>query len=85
MTMCTDWDYVNVRDFEYLNDMWEQEVKLIKPMYLHDEVSDLGEKLMQELRVPIAVDPLDSNQSKFFKLVYQNPSRNSNQQFIDPE
>jgi len=84
-TMLTDWDYVNVRDFEYLNDMWEQEVKLIKPMYLHDEVSDLGEKLMQELRVPIAVDPLDSNQSKFFKLVYQNPSRNSNQQFIDPE
>ena len=84
-TMLTDWDYVNVRDFEYLNDMWEQEVKFIKPMYLHDEVSDLGEKLMQELRVPIAVDPLDPNQSKFFKLVYQNPSRNSNQQFIDPE
>jgi len=84
-TMLTDWDYVNVRDFEYLNDMWEQDVSHIKPMYLHDEVSDLGEKLMQELRVPIAVDPLDSNQSKFFKLVYQNPSRNSNQQFIDPE
>ena len=84
-TMLTDWDYVNVRDFEYLNDMWEQDVSHIKPMYLHDEVSDLGEKLMQELRVPIAVDPLDPNQSKFFKLVYQNPSRNSNQQFIDPE
>jgi hypothetical protein len=83
--MLTDWDYVNVRDFEYLNDMWEQDVSHIKPMYLHDEVSDLGEKLMQELRVPIAVDPLDPNQSKFFKLVYQNPSRNSNQQFIDPE
>lgn len=84
-TMLTDWDYVNVRDFEYLNNMWEQDVSHIKPMYLHDEVSDLGEKLMQELRVPIAVDPLDPNQSKFFKLVYQNPSRNSNQQFIDPE
>jgi len=66
--------------------MWEQEVKFIKPMYLHDEVSDLGEKLMQELQVPIAENPLDAQQSKFFKTVYQNPSRNPNQQFvIDPE
>ena len=84
-TMCSDWDYVNVRDFEYLNSMWEQEVKHIKFLYLNDEVNDLGEKLIQELRVPIATDPLDPDQSKFFKLVYQNPSRNSNQQFIDPE
>lgn len=84
-TMCSDWDYVNVRDFEYLNSMWEQEVKHIKSLYLNDEVNDLGEKLIQELRVPIATDPLDPDQSKFFKLVYQNPSRNSNQQFIDPE
>ena len=22
MTMLTDWDYVNVRDFEYLNELW---------------------------------------------------------------
>jgi len=85
-TMCSDWDYVQVRDFEYLNDMWEQDVSHIKSIYLHDEVSDIGEKIKQELDIPIALDPLDAEQSVFFKTVYQNPSRNPQQQFvIDPE
>lgn len=26
MTNLTDWDYVNVRDFDYLNELWEKEV-----------------------------------------------------------
>ena len=85
-TMCSDWDYVQVRDFEYLNEMWKQDVSHIKPIYLHDEVSDIGEKIKQELDIPIALNPLDAEQSKFFKTVYQNPSRNPQQQFvIDPE
>lgn len=85
-TMCTDWDYVNVRDFEYLNKMWNEEVSHIKPVYLHDEVSDTGEKLIHELDIPVATDPLDEKQSAFFKKVYQNPSRSSREQFvIDPE
>ena len=47
---------------------------------------ELGEKLKQELDIPIALEPLDAEQSKFFKTVYQNPSRNPQQQFvIDPE
>ena len=25
LTMCTDWDIVNTRDFEYLNEMWKKE------------------------------------------------------------
>ena len=84
-TMVTDWDYVNVRDFEYLNDLWNNEYSKITEEMLPYEIMGLGETLKHELRVPIATDPLDEDQSKFFKLVYQNPSRNSNQQFIDPE
>ena len=84
-TMCTDWDYVNVRDFEYLNDFYNTEIAPISEEELPEKIQDMGEILKQELRVPIATDPLDKDQSKFFKLVYQNPSRNSNQQFIDPE
>ena len=84
-TMCTDWDYVNVRDFEYLNDFYNTEIAPISEEELPEKIQDIGEILKQELRVPIATDPLDKDQSKFFKLVYQNPSRNSNQQFIDPE
>jgi hypothetical protein len=33
--------------------------------------------------IPIAEQPLDANQSKFFKSVYQNPSRTDNQRFIE--
>ena len=85
-TMCTDWDYVNVRDFEYLNDIWKKNYSEIAEDKLAYEIMGLGETLKHELGVPIATDPLDAEQSKFFKLVYQNPSRNPQQQFvIDPE
>jgi hypothetical protein len=81
-TMCTDWDYVNVRDFEYLNNYWDN-----KDMSDIDEQTEvLGDKLMNELSVPIAAECLNADQSAFFKTVYQNPSRNHNRQFIiDPE
>ena len=85
-TMCSDWDYVNVRDFEYLNSMWNETYIKITEEMLPYEIMGLGETLKHELGIPIATDPLDQDQSKFFKTVYQNPSRNSNEQFvIDPE
>ncbi len=85
-TMCTDWDYVNVRDFEYLSDIWKKNYSEIAEDKLAYEIMGLGETLKHELGVPIATDPLDAEQSKFFKSVYQNPSRNPQQQFvIDPE
>tara|TARA_E500000075_G_scaffold131574_2_gene142222 strand:- start:357 stop:680 length:324 start_codon:yes stop_codon:yes gene_type:complete len=85
-TMCSDWDYVNVRDFEYLNSMWNETYSKITEEMLPYEIMGLGETLKHELGIPIATDPLDEDQSKFFKTVYQNPSRNSNEQFvIDPE
>ena len=83
MTMCTDWDYVNVRDFEYLNDMWQHEKE--KKDGLLIQIQALGNDLINNLDIPIDPNPLLPNQSKFFKTVYQNPSRNSNQQFIDIE
>jgi len=42
---------------------------------LIDEVRRLGEKLLNELDVPIPVEPFSPEQSKFFKTVYQNPGR----------
>jgi hypothetical protein len=84
-TMCTDWDYVNVRDFEYLNNMWDEISQSVTEENLMEETETLGDLLMTGLNIPIATTPFDGNQSKFFKTVYQNPSRNSSQQFIDPE
>ena len=85
-TMCTDWDYVQVRDFKYLNSLWDNEYSKITQDMLRYEIMGLGETLIHELDLPIGVTPLDAGQSKFFKTVYQNPSRNPAEQFvIDPE
>jgi hypothetical protein len=85
-TMCTDWDYVQVRDFKYLNSLWDNEYSKITEDMLRYEIMGLGETLIHELDLPIGVTPLDAGQSKFFKTVYQNPSRNPAEQFvIDPE
>ena len=84
MTMCTDWDYVQVRDFEYLNDLWTTSFESIED--IDYKIEEYGIKLINELDIPIAEAPLSGAQSKFFKTVYQNPSRNPQQQFvIDPE
>ena len=83
-TMCTDWDYVNVRDFEYLNDIWKKNYSEITEDKLPYEIMGLGETLKHELDIPIGTDSLSSDQSKFFKTVYINPSRNSNK-LIDIE
>ena len=74
-TNCTDWDYVNVRDFEYLNDLWNNHYSKIPEDQLRYEIMGLGETLRHELDLDIPVDPYDDDQSKFFKSVYINPER----------
>lgn len=84
-TMCSDWDFVNVRDFEWLNNYWNTELEVFNGKHLLERTEELGTLLINELNIPIAQTPLSDEQSKFFKTVYQNPSRNPRQQFIvDP-
>jgi len=83
-TMCTDWDFVNVRDFEYLNDYWKEKGDLVEED-IEYYTQELGDKLVNELDIPIAADPLDATQSVFFKTVYQNPARDNSKQFLDRE
>ena len=82
MTMCTDWDFVNVRDFEYLNDLWKVSFESIEDVEY--EIETYGIKIINELKIPIAEHPLNAQQSEFFKTVYRNPSRDSNK-LIDIE
>tara|TARA_Y100000991_G_scaffold176065_1_gene138090 strand:- start:354 stop:1283 length:930 start_codon:yes stop_codon:yes gene_type:complete len=72
-TMCTEWDYVNVRDFEYLNNLWEQDFATINNVT--EESINYGKKLINELQVPIDSEPFTSGASKFFKTIYQQPDR----------
>jgi hypothetical protein len=80
-TMCTDWDFVNVRDFDWLNEYWDN--KDIAD--IDEQTEDYGDKLMHALNLPIAVEPLNADQSAFFKTVYQNPARDNSKQFLDRE
>jgi hypothetical protein len=82
-TMCTDWDYVNVRDFDWLNNHWDQ--KDLNQEALFEEIKKLGSDLSQKLNIDIPTNPFDAEQSKFFKTVYQPPVRNKRQHIIDPE
>ncbi len=84
MTMCTDWDYVQVRDFKYLNSLWDEIEPKVSMQGLQDSIEELGSILINELGIPIAVEPLDAGQSQFFKTIYQNPMRMSNR-FIEKE
>jgi hypothetical protein len=76
-TMCTDWDHVQVRDFKYLNEMWEEKEKSeVTGEDLIEAIEVLGASLINEIKLPIAQMPLDEQQSKFFKKVYSQPARN---------
>jgi len=70
LTNCTDWDYTQVRDFEYLTDQWG---KFYCNKDAQQELYRLGTDLRNELGLEIA--ELDSNSSKFFKRVYHNTPR----------
>ena len=75
MTTCTDWDYVQVRDFKWLNKFFASEVQpKIKVGELDAEMIRIGDILREELELPIG--ELDSNSSKFFKKTFNNPRRN---------
>jgi len=69
MTNCTDWDYTQVRDFDYLNGLFES-IAYNDPL---EQIQMLGEILKLQLNLPVAF--LNPDQSRFFKEVWSNPPR----------
>ena len=51
LTMCSDWDYVNVRDFDCLNELWGGRDELPEDV-LHSEIFNLGNQLIDKLEIP---------------------------------
>jgi hypothetical protein len=80
LTNCTDWDYSNVRDFDYLTDYWNTTYK--DNLHLLTQKSDYYLNFLnQELDLKI-VD-LSDQASLFFKSLYSNAPRGirRNQQY----
>jgi hypothetical protein len=73
MTNCTDWNHVDVRDFEYLTNMFTREYAGMSDTEVLEQTRILGEKIRLKLNMPAA--DLDPIQSKFFKDVWVNPPR----------
>ncbi len=71
MTHCTDWDFVNVRDFEYLNKLFHS--LDVNENNIDEQIQQLGQDLRSKINLPVA--DLDNTQSLFFKEVWTNPPR----------
>ena len=71
-TNCTDWDYANVRDFEYLTHYWEEQ-GYGSATDVEYRYKWLGTELKHKCGLEIS--DIDSDGSTFFKTVYQNTPR----------
>lgn len=73
LTNCTDWDYTQVRDFEYLTEQWDNHYSKIQNNDLISHIQKVGNILATDLGLEIAL--LDEDSSRFFKKVYHNTPR----------
>lgn len=73
LTNCTEWDYANVRDFEYLTAHWEKHHENAEPEAITAYLNFLGKELQERCKLEIA--NLDPAGSKFFKATYTNSPR----------
>lgn len=73
LTMCTEWDHIQVRDFEYLKDMWKDVTSKVNDENLLEHIVEKGELLKNNLQIEVA--NMDADASMFFKSVYQNTPR----------
>lgn len=73
MTNCTDWDYSNVRDFEWLTSHWKSNLEKLSESDMSEKIKEYGDVLRNKCDLEIA--ELDKNGSEFFKTVYSNTPR----------
>jgi len=69
MTNCTDWDYVQVRDFEYLRNLFNETVKDLTESDVKDSIIDLGKKIRYGLGLNWPW--LDVDSSKYTSDLYE--------------
>lgn len=73
MTNCTDWDYANVRDFDYLTEHWNGHYLNKTEADILPKIQFYGQELIRECGLELA--ELDAGGSKFFKTIYRNSLR----------
>jgi hypothetical protein len=54
LTNCTDWDYTNVRDFEYLTNYWSEHYETATPETYTEQINFYGRELREKCGIEIA-------------------------------
>jgi len=72
--MCSDWDYTQVRDFDCLEEIWDNRSDIDQSV-IQADIERLGETIIKELHLPITAGLLTPEQSMFVKTIFHNPSR----------
>jgi hypothetical protein len=90
ITNLTDWDYINVRDFKYLNNLWDDEISPKFESYTsstmctrsgycwdNDLLKQENKDIGKKLQDHLSLNIADLNEegSKFFRSVFINPLR----------
>jgi len=70
---CTDWDYANVRDFEWLTNYWSEHYENATEEEKTKQINFYGDELRNKCKLEIA--NYDSAGSRLFKRVYHNTPR----------
>jgi len=78
-TLLTDWDYANVRDFDWLSEFWNKTHAQAEPEEMTKYINFLAQELRDKSKLEIA--NLDSAGSKFFKTVYSPTPRSIRKKF----
>ena len=72
LTNFTDWDYIQVRDFTYLNNYWKENVEHLSDNQVYAEIDRLTSVLKKKIDIG---DAFTESQSIFFKQFNFNPGR----------
>lgn len=73
LTNCTDWDYSQVRDFDYLTEHWNKQHEGKDPEDTGAHINFLFKELREKCKLEIS--NLDNSGSQFFKKVWTNTPR----------
>jgi hypothetical protein len=68
MTNCTDWDYANVRDFDYLTNFWKEHWTDKTVEYAEEKIKFYGQEINQQHGLEIA--DLDAQGSIYYKTMH---------------
>jgi hypothetical protein len=76
-TLCTQWDFKQVRDFKVLEQLWisTSNSNSMNAQDAKQKCISLGKTIKERFQMEFPTEPYDAESSEFFKKVYINSPR----------